>query len=135
MAEERSFYSYYKQNMEQLGLPAPDTYFGTYERAIATTVLIVAAIEKFGTGVTIGELVGATVLSEKLLIIGALGAVAYVGACLGSLAVATGRYTTGGYSISDLFACADEAGIPTPIWLRDHLGSHPDHRGAPIAIA
>jgi hypothetical protein len=50
---KRTFYSYFKENMETMGLPAPDSLFGKLSTATATTSAIVAAVEKFGTAVTL----------------------------------------------------------------------------------
>lgn len=122
---QKTFYGYFKENMEGLGLPAPDTLFGTLATATATISAIVVGIEKFGTAVTIGELIGAGILSEQLLAIAALSAAFYVGACIGSLAVATGRYFSGGLSIADLFACATAHGIATPKWLGSTIATNP----------
>jgi hypothetical protein len=122
---QRTFYSYFKENMEAMGLPAPDTLFGKLSLATATTSAIVGAVEKFGTAVTVKELVGAGILSEKLLVIGACSAAFYAGACVGSLAVATGRTLSGGLSIADAFTCASANAIPTPPWLRDTLAINP----------
>ena len=122
---QKTFYGYFKENMESLGLPAPDTLFGTLATATATISAIVASVEKFGTAVTIGELIGAGILSEKLLAIATLSAAYYAGACLGSLAVATGRYFSGGLSIGDLFTCATAHGIVTPKWLSNTIATNP----------
>jgi hypothetical protein len=67
---QRSFYSYFKENMETMGLPAPDSLFGKLATATATISAIVAAVEKFGRAVTLTELIGAGILSEKLLAVG-----------------------------------------------------------------
>jgi hypothetical protein len=122
---DKTFYGYFKENMKGLGLPAPETLFGTLTTATATTAAIVAAVEKFGTAVTVGELIGAGSLSEVLIEIAALSAAFYVGACIGSLAVATGRYFFGGLSIGNLFVCATAHGIETPRWLGDTISTNP----------
>ena len=50
------------------------------------------------------EIAGATVALEKLAILSAVSASGYVGAVIGSIAVATGRTVGSGTRISDLFA-------------------------------
>ena len=122
---DKTFYDYFKENMEALGLPCPKTLFGTLTSATATTGAIVAVVEKFGTSVTIGELIGAGVLSEALLVVGGVSAAFYAGACVGSLAVATGQTLADGLSIADLFACATKHEIDTPMWLHDTLSTNP----------
>jgi hypothetical protein len=106
----KSFYQYFKENMNALGgLPAPEDFFGTKETAIATIAGIAKYIEKYGTRVTVHELWeigpkwtavmagGATAVSvskavlEGIVVLGGLSAAAYLGACIGSLAVATGE--------------------------------------------
>jgi hypothetical protein len=124
--KDKSFYYYFKENMNALGLPAPESLFGNVASAAANTTAIVAAVEKFGSGVTISELVGAGTLSEGLIVVGGCTAAFYVGACIGSLAVATGKYFSGGLSIGDLFACAKENGIPTSSWLQKTYLRNPE---------
>ncbi|MGD9364524.1 MAG: hypothetical protein PVH87_02430 [Desulfobacteraceae bacterium] len=69
-SDNKSFYKYFKENMESLGLPAPESLFGNVTSATATSATIVAAVEKFGAEVSIGELIGAGTLSEVLLVTG-----------------------------------------------------------------
>lgn len=80
---EKTFYSYFKENMDALGLPAPASLFGT------------------------------------------LTAAYYVGACIGSLAVATGKYLSGGLSILDCINTANEYGFQAH-WLGNFLNRNPN---------
>lgn len=125
-SDSKSFYTYFKENMQSLGLPAPESLFNNVATATATTAAIAAAVENFGANVTIGELIGAGTLSEGLLVVGACTAAFYVGACIGSLAVATGRYFSGGLSIGDLFSCAKSHGIKTSYWLQKTYMRYPE---------
>lgn len=50
-----------------------------------------------------GELIGATVGLEKLAVAAAVGAAAYTGAVVGSIAIASGRSLGCGSRISDMF--------------------------------
>lgn len=59
MARVSNFYVYFKENMESLGLPAPETLFGTLQTAVANASVILTQIDKFGRAVTLGELIGA----------------------------------------------------------------------------
>jgi hypothetical protein len=122
----KTFYTYFKENMKSMGLPAPETLFGTVGTATANISAIVGAVERFGSAVTIGELIGAGTVSEVLIIIGSCTAAFYVGACIGSLAVATGMYFSDGISIADLFACANQHGIKTSPWLQKIYISYPE---------
>jgi len=98
------FSKYFKENMNDLGLSVPSGLFDTAEKATATAILILGTIEKIGSGATMAEIAGATVGLEKLAILSALSAAGYVGAVIGSIAVATGRVAGCGSRISDLFA-------------------------------
>jgi hypothetical protein len=88
MGNGRSFGENYKACMATMGMPAPSELFGTYEKALASAGLIAVALEKFGTGATIAELVGAGLLSEVFLAIGACGAAAYLGVSAGCVVTA-----------------------------------------------
>lgn len=101
-----TFYMYFKENMEGLGLPAPETLFGSVTSAVATATTILSQVDKFGKSVTIGELIGAGVRLEKLAVVGACSAAFYAGAVIGSIAVAIGRTMSGGTSLSDVLSTA-----------------------------
>jgi len=110
------FYKYFKENMEGLNLPAPDSIFSTVQSAVATTTVILSLIEKFGRAVTIRELIGAGTNLECLAVIGACSAVYYVGAVIGSIAVATGRSLASGMTIADVLFTANRYDLNRP-WL------------------
>ena len=74
--------------MSDMGLPAPESLFGTFTTAVATIAAIYKGIETYGTAVTIAELIGAGVLADALIVAGALSASFYAGACVGCLATA-----------------------------------------------
>jgi hypothetical protein len=111
-----SFYPHFKQNMDSLGLPAPESLFGTLSSTVANTSAIVSQIDKFGKAVTLGELIGAGTVLEGLGVIGACSAAYYVGAVIGSIAVATGRTISGGVTIADVLFTANNYNINRP-WL------------------
>ncbi len=50
-----SFYSYFKENMNALGLPAPEGLFKTFGTAVATASTIGKLVEQFGTKVTVSR--------------------------------------------------------------------------------
>ncbi|MBI4790238.1 MAG: hypothetical protein HY782_24655 [Chloroflexi bacterium] len=74
--------------MSDMGLPAPESLFGTFTTAVATIAAIYKGVETYGTAVTIAELIGAGVLADALIVAGALSASFYAGACVGCLATA-----------------------------------------------
>lgn len=100
------FYKYFKENMDSLGLPAPETLFGSLTTAVGTATTILSQIDKFGKSVTIRDLIIAGTRLEQLAVIGACSAAFYVGAVIGSIAVATGRKLSGGRSLSDVLFTA-----------------------------
>lgn len=115
-----NFYRYFKENMDGLGLPAPDTLFNSLTTAVATATSILSQIDKFGKTVTIGELIRAGTRLEQLGTIAACSAAFYVGAVIGSIAVATGRSLAGGASIADVLITANRYNLHRP-WLTANL--------------
>lgn len=119
-----TFYKYFKENMESLGLPAPEGLFGTVQSAVSNASIILSQIDKFGKAVTIGELVGAGTRLEGLGVVMACSAAFYVGAVIGSIAVATGRSLAGGTTMADVIFTANRHGLNRP-WLVSSLCSWP----------
>lgn len=107
-----------------MGLDAPEDLFGSYDKAVDTTTRILAAISQLGKTATIGEILGATTGLEKLVLLQALRGCYYVGAVIGSLAVALGRTTSGGLTISDVISFAETHRLNPP-WLRETLDLFP----------
>lgn len=116
------FYKYFKENMEALHLSAPDEFFSSQEKALGAAYTITKAIDTFGPRVTVGELIGAGILSEKLCIAVSMGAAYYLGAVIGSIAVATGRSISGGVTIADVLFVANEHNLNRP-WLPEAIAS------------
>ena len=114
---DQSFYKHFKQNMNALGLPAPDTLFGTLGTAVATASTILRSIDALGKTATIADILGATTKLEALGIVSALAASFYAGAVVGSIAVASGKYLSCGTTISDALTFSQRNGIHRP-WLR-----------------
>lgn len=110
------FKKYFNENMSDLGLPVPQTLFDSYTAAIANTGLILEAIRTLGSNATIGEVVKATTGLEKLKVAAAIGASYYVGAVIGSIAVASGRSLGCGYKISDMFVFLDRHNLKFDDW-------------------
>jgi len=109
--------------MNALGLPVPAGLFDTQNAAIANASAILAALKTVGAKATLAEIAGATVALEKLAVLGALSASFYLGAVVGSIAVATGKYLSCGSSIADFFAIAEKDGLFTPE-LHRHLNQY-----------
>jgi hypothetical protein len=120
-----NFYRYFKENMEGLGLPAPETLFGSLQSAVAHASLLLAQVEKFGKTVTIGELIGAGTRLEQLGVVSACYASFYVGAVIGSIAVAAGRSLADGRSLSDVLLTAERYGLNRD-WLPEILMRRPE---------
>jgi len=97
------FKKYFKENMQALGLPFPSTFFDSYNAAIAHAIIMLETLKTLGKGATVAELIGATTGLEKLKVAATFGATAYVGAVIGSIAVASGRSLGCGSRISDMF--------------------------------
>jgi hypothetical protein len=120
------FYSYFKENMEALNLtPPPESLFATQALAVATINTFVAFIDKFGTRVTVMDVIGAGTRLEQLSVVGAMGAAYYTGALIGSLAVATGRTLAGGTSLGDVLLETLEWRVGRP-WLTELLQHRPE---------
>lgn len=114
------FYSYFKENMAALGLPAPESLFGSVQSTVTTATAILAFIDKYGTKVTVGDMIGAGTRLEGLGTAGACAAAFYVGAVIGSLAVASGRSLGKGTSLSDVLVTVSRWGFSRP-WLAPFL--------------
>jgi hypothetical protein len=95
---ETTFYEKFKANMNRLGMPAPESLFGTLATAVATIEGWEKVISRFGPRVTVRELIytapglfTATALADFATMTAGVTAAAYVGACIGSFVVATGQ--------------------------------------------
>ncbi len=136
-SDSKSFYFYFKENMDALGLPAPESLFGTLTVAVGTIAALTAPLKEYGSQVTMADVIkltaatgvaapAATIIYDKALVAAGCLFSYYVGACIGSLSVATGRYISGGMSIADLFDCAKRHGIPTSPELQKTLIAYPE---------
>lgn len=97
------FKKYFNENMNDLGLPVPQTLFDNFNAAVANAGLILEAIGTLGRSASMAEVIKATTGLEKLKVAASLGASFYAGAVVGSIAVASGRSLGCGYRISDMF--------------------------------
>ena len=71
----QSFFAYFKENMEGLGLDTPASLFNTQAKAAWTVGSILGAIKTLGKGATLAEIAGATTGLEKLVALNAASAV------------------------------------------------------------
>ena len=110
------FKKYFNENMRELGLPFPSTFFDSYNSAVAHAIVMVEALKTLGKGATVGELIGATTGLEKLKVVAALGAAYYVGAVIGSIAIASGRSLGCGYKISNMFVFLEQNNLKFENW-------------------
>lgn len=118
------FYRYFKENMEALGLPAPETLYGNLQLALANVTAMAKYVDQFGARVTVAEMAKAGLRLEQLATVGAVSASFYIGAVIGSIAVATGRTLSGGTSISDVLSVATRSNVNKP-WLHSLLMRYP----------
>ena len=118
------FYKYFKENMDDLGLPAPEGLFGSLQSAVGTVTVIVGFADKFGPKVTLGEVIGAGTKLEALGVVAACSAAFYAGAVIGSLAVASGRCLGNGTSLADVLFEASRWRFKRP-WLSPLLHRMP----------
>jgi hypothetical protein len=119
-----TFYHYFRENMQSLGLPAPESLFGTLQMALSTSATLIGHIDKFGKHVTIRELIGAGLRIEKLSMIATLSGAFYAGAVIGSIAVASGRSLSGGTSLADVMWDLRCRGLKRN-WLAEIIRRHP----------
>jgi len=86
---------------------------------------LVGALHTVGKGATVAELNGATIALEKLLVAGGFGATFYVGAIIGSIAVASGRSISCGSRIADMLAFVEQEKLQFKGW-RTFYFHHPE---------
>ncbi|WP_295997649.1 hypothetical protein [Rugamonas sp.] len=118
------FFEYFKENMDGLGLPCPESLFATQALAVQTVKTLIEYVEKYGPRTLVRDLVGAGTRLEKLGLYATGGVAFYTGAVIGSLAVATGRTLAGGTSIAEVLSIARQSHINTP-WLPAMLQRYP----------
>ncbi|GGY62971.1 hypothetical protein [Pseudoduganella albidiflava] len=126
------FYRYFKENMDALGLPAPESLYGSFQTAVTNAGVLLGLLDKFGRKVTVRELIGAGTRLEKLVVVGALSGAFYVGAVIGSIAVATGRVLGNGTSLADVMLLAQQQHLSRPwlpVTLRRWPGTYKDVPG------
>ena len=108
------FAKHFNANMKALGLPVPTTLFDSAAAAISNAGVMIEALKTLGRGASVAELIKATTGLEKLKVAGALLASFYVGAVVGSIAVASTKTLSCGLSLSDFFTFQNKHGLKYP---------------------
>jgi len=85
----KSFGQYFNENLMAIGIPPLDNAYTTAAAVYADAAAIESLIAKYGTRVTVYEMVKAGVLGERLLPIGAILVSFAAGYMIGSAMVAT----------------------------------------------
>lgn len=110
------FKTYFNENMKDLGLPVPQTLFDKFNAAVANAGLALDVLGTSGTGATMAEVIKATTGLERLNVAASLGVSFYVGAVIGSLAVASGCSVGCGNRMSDMFVFLQKNNLAFDGW-------------------
>ena len=120
------FGQYIDNNMSSLNLPMPSTIFETIGSMTAVATAIAEVIEINGTSISLYQSLKKISSAKKALSVSVgLSASYYLGALIGSMAVATGRCLSGGATIADAIWTAREMGI-FGSWLETEYIKHPE---------
>jgi len=122
--EFSNFGDYFEENMQAIGLPAPNDVFSSVSVAYANISELAAAVSLYGSQITVAEIWGATTKLEKLRLVGPMIAAYYTGAAVGSAAVALGRSLGCGATISDAMLHLRDHGIYDS-WIEGELLANP----------
>lgn len=120
------FGTFIDENMASLGLPMPSTTFETIGSMTAIATSMAEIIEINGTSINLYQALSKINSAKKTLSISAgITASYYLGALIGSMAVATGRCLSGGVTMSEAIWAAREMGIFAS-WLDVEYIKHPE---------
>ncbi|WP_263146259.1 hypothetical protein [Pseudomonas sp. RIT-PI-AD] len=111
--------------MDQIYMTLTETIDGTFKMVMGDILYLMSFHEKYGSKVTVADLRGAGTMKDAAKVLAAIGSAGYLGAMIGSAAVATGRYGACGSYIIDAFAFARMHNLDRP-WLISHLQRHPE---------
>ena len=136
MSKEPTFYFYFSENMKGLGLPAPESLFGGATAAVGTITALLTLVDKYGTHASVQTVIvsggaagaaGGAVSGalRALHVVGAVAASFYVGACIGSLIVATHKKVDSPINWADIIHILKRHNIEVPKWLSSVYGLHP----------
>lgn len=131
------FFKKFKENMEDLGLPVPTSLFETESKALVTIAALAVSLTKISKTATIGDLIAEGLLGRELTVglayLISLNAAFYLGACIGSFAVATGdllarNMFTGSYPYKWVDKVLWRASVGRPACLQDaEFRPHPNY--------
>ncbi|QBG83801.1 hypothetical protein EYR27_07690 [Xanthomonas oryzae] len=107
--------SYFRENMNALFLPAPDSLYGNVTAVNGAIVTLVGLAEKFGPRITVMELIKAGTRYERFITVAGLSASWYLGAVIGSAAVATGRHLACGTTLTEVLMAASQLKAPPDV--------------------
>jgi hypothetical protein len=111
-AAMNDFVKYFKENMAAMNMPAPDSLFATGTKAKDTIAAIAGALKAFGGTATLGEIIltvpSLAAAGDYFVLYGAINASFYLGACIGSVAIAMQRSMFDGKQIVDFFLVGNE---------------------------
>lgn len=120
------FGQYIDNNMSSLNLPIPSTIFETIGSMTAIATAIAEVIEINGTSISLYQALQKISSAKKALSVSTgISASFYLGALIGSMAVATGKCISNGATISDALWTAREMGI-FGSWLETEYIKHPE---------
>lgn len=108
-----SFWDAFNDNMNRIGLDAPQNLFDSYEKAV-TTLANMVAVAQLNPGSSALVLLGSEGAATAVIGLAAVGASYYVGAVTGSIIAAT--YKTG--------LCATQSRVITYSQLQSFLGKN-----------
>lgn len=118
------FFDYFKENMRAMGWPTPEELYGNLGLASATVKELIQVVEKYGTKVTVKEMIIAGKLSERYKFVETVVVSYYAGCVIGSLLIALQRCLCKGKTLADLVSAANVEGLYTG-WLYDVLLRYP----------
>ena len=114
------------ENMASLGLPMPSSAFETAGSMTAIATSIAEVIEINGTSLSLYQALNKINSAKNALSVSAgITASYYLGALIGSMAVASGRCLANGATIADVIWTAREMGI-FGSWLDAEYIKHPE---------
>jgi hypothetical protein len=123
--KQSGWFSYFKENMEALGLPVPTSLYGGQTMVTGALASLVGVQSRFGSTVTVGELLKAGTKADALVVVAGVSASWYLGGAVGSAAVATGRHLACGTRMIDAISYAGRNGMLTPA-IQHQLVAHPE---------
>jgi len=127
---DKGWFDYLNENMEELGLWAPDTLYKQAALSVGTLKSLEAAYAIFkGVGVTelASEGVYTASKAEGLTLAGAALASFYTGALIGSMAIASQRSMSCGKRLNEYFEMMPSAGFSKNevIEIKSIINNHP----------